>query len=144
MSYLPKKGIIGHQLWQRWIFIILHHYQHYGVITVSDVGTTYVDISNYRHIPIDFTNVHIAKLGIIASVVGNEVGTKGIRIYNVTDAAEIASATWSGTTRTIVSAFGDTRSLTGNKEIDIEWKGSSATEDMSIYWLILVIELGRG
>jgi len=121
------------------IIIPFYHAPHERArLTVANVGTSWKWIP-YQYVPIDFTEIEAARIGIIARVRGNEAGTKGIRIYNLTDAKEIASTTWSGTAETVVSAFADI-TLTGVKMIGVQWYGSSATEDIELETLWLVIK----
>jgi len=143
MSHIPTRGIVAHSFWQRWLIIILHHRQHYGDLVVADPGTSWIAISNYYFFPFDFTNIKPSRLGFLAGVKGTEAGTKGIRIYNVTDAKAIASTTWTGSATTMVSALGDVRTLTGIKELRFQWYASSLTEDLTLRWLILIIDFER-
>jgi len=109
-----------------------------SALTAADPGTSYVHIS-YQNIVIDFDEIEIARIGFIARAKGNEIGTKGIRLYNLTDATEIASTTWTGTAVTNLSAFADI-TLTGKKTLVVQWYASSATEDLILYNLMIVIE----
>jgi len=105
--------------------------------TRTDVGTAW-DTIEFQYVPIDFDELPVERIGIIAKVHGNEVGTKGIRLYNATDGVPIASATWSGTEWLYVSAFSDIV-LTGLKLFLVQWYGSSGTEDLDLDSCMLVL-----
>jgi len=109
-----------------------------ATFTMTNVGTSYRVITDMIMV-FNFDEIKIKRIGFKAgSIAGNEGGIKGIRLYNVTDGVEICSATWSGTAGTNVSAFGDI-TLTGVKQIEVQWRGSSATEDLWFSDLVIVL-----
>jgi len=119
---------------------MFRHAQRRTYLGKTDVGTAYTTIP-YHEICLDFTELKIKRVGFFARAEGSETGTKGMEIYNATDGVSIASTTWSGSDAEELAGASDV-TLTGIKKIAMRWKGSTATEDLYLYDLIIFITVG--
>jgi len=106
-------------------------------LTHTDPGTAWFTLNNQR-ISIDFTEIKVKRVGAIVIIAGTEAGTKGVRLYNLSDGVTIASATWAGTAAVILGLFGDV-TLTGVKVLSIDAYASSPTEDIKFLETTLVL-----
>jgi len=108
------------------------------VITVSDPGTTYTLMkSGWGYLP--YLAGKKGKL-ILAYYYGNEVGSgKGIRVQNVTDGATLAEVTWNGSSNQNHFESAEFTFPAAGKMLQVQCKGSSATEDIVVGNVYIVI-----
>jgi len=112
---------------------------------VENPGTEYVEIASYNlRTKLDFLKLNPVMSRVIVTASGNESGWKGVDIYDVSREIQICEKLWSGTgtQRTLTGAW-TPFPLTTYREDDviaIRVKGSSATEDITLYavdWQLL-------
>jgi len=121
------------------VLVPLYVYGHErAVYSYVDPGTIYTDtIFIYSH---DFDNYPLEKLGFVARVWGTETGTKGIKLYNETDASDVVEVTWSGTGTDPKAGLGDVSALTGKKRFGIYKKASTSTEDIKFSDVYIILQ----
>jgi hypothetical protein len=104
-------------------------------LTKTDPGTSYVEFNAVCKRVVDLTGVKQARISVAAA--GNEDGSgKGVCIYDVTHGQVLCEITWSGSTA-IYAAGSWTDIDVGEITISIYVKGSSATEDITLYQVVL-------
>lgn len=117
-------------------------------LAIATPGVSYVEIqpngSNACRVNVDFSKFRAVKARVQCFVGGSEFNdptTKGIEIYNVTAAASVCAVTWvaQGGLHS-VGAWNDISSLVADKELTARIKGSSVTENFSLYKISLEIE----
>jgi len=115
-----------------------------GGYSVPNPGTNWVNIHGKFRRRVNFQGQQGGRLRarILVSAVGNEAGTKGLRIYDETNSQELCKYEWSGTGNQF-QGVGDWTDLPANLgDIDImpQVYASSATEDITIYAIAMEIE----
>jgi len=109
-----------------------------GILTLTDPGTSPKVISAlYKMIEFDEAD-KVGKLGFVFAGAGTETGTKTIDLYNQTDTAVVASATWSGTGTAEVGSFASV-TYTGVKRFWFRITASTPTEDINVYKAAIVL-----
>jgi len=108
--------------------------------TKVDPGTSYVPLVTGFRSRIDFRKFKpkYASLSVVAQ--GNEVGPgKGVRVYDVTNGVVIAEATWDGTVlqNPKTTAWASFTSPNTDSIVEVQVKGSSLTEDITVYFVEL-------
>lgn len=111
-----------------------------------DVGTAYaeyiktgVQVSRDK---IDFDKFNSVAMRIVVTAIGNEAGAgKGIEIYDVTNTTQLCEVTWDGSAQQIAlsGSWVAQNSMIGDVTICARLKGSSATEDITIWKIELQI-----
>ena len=111
-------------------------------LLLENPGTSYVELTpleKYRS-AVDFTYMDARLARVVVSGIGNESGTKGVEIYNVTDGSTVCNVTWTANTQQNALAGSWTSiALTAAKTLAIRVKGYSATEDISLEKVVLQI-----
>jgi hypothetical protein len=103
--------------------------------TKTDPGTAYVEFNYQMRRVIDLTGVKQARISV--SAIGNEAGSgKGVCVYDVTNGQVLCEKTWDGSTQ-IWAAGNWTDIDVAEIKISVYVKGSSATEDITIYQVVL-------
>ena len=105
----------------------------------EDPGTSYVARTTAEQKPVVLTD--IAEARVVVTAEGNEADSgKGIEIYNSTDAVQLCEVTWDGTSRQDGLAGSWTAvAISGEKTLIPRYKGSTATEDLTTYWVELQV-----
>jgi len=109
-------------------------------ITKTDPGTTYVDLfAHYSYTIYYFDKFRAKYARIVVRAAGTETGPgKGVCLWNDTDKTVLCEAVWDGAgIRDVHGPWTDVSGLTAAKSIRVQVKGSSATEDMTV-WKIVV------
>jgi len=108
-----------------------------GIRTYNHPGTSYVVFSAVYSMPVDLAGVKEAR--VVATAQGNEAGSgKGISIWNETDGQMLCEVTWDGSARQDALAGSWTSvSASGEKTLRVRFKGWSAAEDITWWWVIL-------
>ncbi len=113
-----------------------------GPETFTDIGTDYVSLGDWYRTAITFTHIpYPIRARLIARCKGTEDGTKGLRVFNVTDSNTLAELLWSGTDA--LERYGlwsDVFGLNGWKTLELQAKASSTTEDLTLGTIYLLIQ----
>jgi len=115
---------------------------------VENPGTEYVEIASYnlrtKLTKLDFLKLNPVMSRVIVTASGNEKEWKGVDIYDVSREIQLCEKVWSGTgtQRTLAGAWTLFPLTTYRTDdvIAIRVKGSSATEDITLYavdWQLL-------
>ena len=106
-------------------------------------GVAYVEFDSDYRTNIDFSTFHAVQARIIVTAQGNEAGNgKGIEIYDSTGTAQICEVTWDGAAlqNALAGSFSTANIPTVASGIQIRDKGSSGTENITIYAVDLEID----
>jgi len=111
---------------------------------VEDPGTTPVEIASYNlRTCLDWAKLVPKKCRVIATASGNELGWKAVEIYDVSRETFICDVEWGGTgiNRTLRGLWYDfpLKNYRDDDVITIRVRGSSATEDITLYVVDLQI-----
>lgn len=107
-------------------------------MSVADPGTTYtLAKANWAYLP--YVAGKKGKL-IVSGHSGNEAGAgKGVRLYNQTDTATLGEITWNGSLTQPSAESAEFTFPAAGKNLRIECKGTSATEDLGFCNVLIVI-----
>lgn len=111
-------------------------------VLVTNPGMVYVAVAAFLHhmYSFPFVREQWSEARITARVSKNEAGQAGICIYNISDAAVLCEALWNGAGAAIVVGdWTEIVTMDFDKTLELRVRGSSGTEDMTIYnaWLQL-------
>ena len=111
-------------------------------LLLENPGTSYTELTPLEKFrsAVDFTYMDARLVRVAISGIGNETGTKGIEIFNVTDGSTVCSVTWTASTQQNALAGSWTSlALSTAKTLAIRVKGFSAAEDISLDKVVLQI-----
>lgn len=110
----------------------------------SDPGVAYAEFSANIRAKIDFSKIQAFESRIVVTAQGNEVNdptTKGIEIYNQTGGAQLCQVEWLGNAlQQALAGSWTATTISADSELRIRVKGSSATEDITIYAVDLEVQ----
>ncbi|MEM2906051.1 MAG: polysaccharide deacetylase family protein [Candidatus Bathyarchaeia archaeon] len=114
-----------------------------GSFTKTDPGTGYVFLHGALTHPLPFDLARVKQVRVVVTAQGNEAGNgKGVAIWNQTDGVMLCEATWNGSARQDGLAGPWTEvNLTAQKSLLPYVKGSSASEDISVYRIVMQAKL---
>jgi len=109
-----------------------------GSTTWSNPGAAQIEYPGLNNYTISLSGWTKAKL--IGVIKANEAGTTEIIAYDTTNNQDIVSHSWSGTSMEYFeTAWDDITSITGDIEITLAVDATSATEDIELRRIILVL-----
>lgn len=101
-------------------------------------GVNYIIIDNCSAFMLDWDKFKPNKVRIVFTAQGNEAGAgKGIELYDSTSAAQVCEKTWDGNALQsgLASNWTAFTKTTGDRGYHIRVKGSSGTENITIYYV---------
>jgi len=115
-------------------FVSIAVFKEQNGVTWTDVGTGWTGVGYSSYVDVDFDKVRPQYARVVVFGGGNEAGTKGVRIWDVTAGVEVCRVTWSGTGNDIrVGSWTAFAPTTTSHTLRAEFFGSSATEDITLY-----------
>ena len=115
--------------------VFIGQFPHIGALTTP--GTAYTEgIQAGVRTRIDYDKLNVFKGRIVVFGRGdenNDPAVKGVRIYNITDGAAIATVEWIDNAYLLRTGDWTSYDNAGDDEIGIQFKGSSVTEDLELY-----------
>jgi len=110
--------------------------------TYLNPGVAYAEWDANLRTKIDFSHIKAVNARVVVTAVGNEAGSgKGIEVYDVTGTASICEVTWNGAAAQQGLAGSWTSvTKTADSVLTVRVKGSSATEDITVYVVELQVE----
>ena len=111
---------------------------------VENPGTDFVEIASYNlRTHLDWEKLVPKKCRVVVTASGNELGWKAVDIYDVSREIQICQREWGGTgvQRTLRGPWTDfpLKTYRGDDVIAVRVKGSSSTEDITLYVVDLQI-----
>lgn len=114
--------------------------------TIAAPGTAYTEAAPLpnKRARVPFNKFNVLNSRVVVTAQGNEVGSgKGVEIWNQTGSAQLCQVTWSGNAlqQALTAAWSNAHRPTADSELRIRVKGSSATENLTIYAVDLELEI---
>jgi len=110
--------------------------------THANPGAAYAEFDVDYRTNIDFSTLHAVQARVVVTAQGDEAtDNKGIDIYNNTGAAQLCEVTWNGAAlqQCLAGSWSTTNMPIVASQITIRDKGSTGTEDITIYTVDLEI-----
>jgi hypothetical protein len=106
-------------------------------LVVSAPGVAYVEATNKARTLLDFSRVEAVYMRIITIAQGDEAGAdKGMEIYDLAHTQQLCEVEWTGNALSYAAGLWidvTALALADDTIISLRVKGSSATEDITIY-----------
>lgn len=114
----------------------------YRNIADANTGTSYKEPTTSLRVKIDFSKIPADQIRLNFTAIGDEAGNgKGIEIYDVTNTQQLCEKTWNGAANQVCEVTSWTSlpsNVVGSEVIlTIRVKGSSVTEDMTVYTVVM-------
>jgi len=114
--------------------------------TIAAPSTSYTEAAPLpnKRAKVDFSKFQVLNSRVVVTAQGDEAGAgKGIEIWNQTGSAQLCQVTWSGSAlqQALTAAWSNAHRPTADSELRIRVKGSSGTENLTIYAVDLEMEI---